>query len=100
MMSGLRRTVYEPELLGSAGTLAANRQWVDGEEFFLACYADNLTDFDLRSLIDAHMEHGHDRDPDGVPLAEPVGRRCRGTRPHRPGHRVRREAHASRFPTW
>lgn len=52
------RTFFEPELLGSAGTLAANRQWVDGEEFFLACYADNLTDFDLRSLIDAHRVHG------------------------------------------
>jgi len=48
------RTFFEPELLGSAGTLAANRQWVDGEEFFLVCYADNLTDFDLRSLIDVH----------------------------------------------
>ncbi len=48
------RTVFEPELLGSAGTLAANRQWVDAEEMFLACYADNLTDFDLRSLIDVH----------------------------------------------
>ena len=51
------RTVFEPELLGSAGTLLANRKWVEGEEFFLACYADNLTDFDLRSLIDAHREH-------------------------------------------
>jgi mannose-1-phosphate guanylyltransferase len=50
-------TVFEPELLGSAGTLLANRWWVDGEEMFLACYADNLTDFDLRSLIDAHAEH-------------------------------------------
>ena len=49
---------FEPELLGSAGTLRANRQWVDGEELFLACNADNLTDFDLRSLIDAHREHG------------------------------------------
>jgi mannose-1-phosphate guanylyltransferase len=49
-------TVFEPELLGSAGTLQANRRWVDGEEMFLACYADNLTDFDLRSLIDAHTE--------------------------------------------
>ena len=46
------RTFFEPELLGSAGTLLANRQWVEGEEFFLACNADNLTDFDLRSLID------------------------------------------------
>jgi mannose-1-phosphate guanylyltransferase len=52
------RTSFEPALLGSAGTLAANRQWVDGEEFFLACYADNLTDFDLRSLVDAHRAHG------------------------------------------
>ena len=25
---------------------------------FLACYADNLTDFDLRSLVEAHREHG------------------------------------------
>ena len=52
------RTIFEPELLGSAGTLLANRPWVEGEELFLACYADNLTDFDLRSLIDAHREHG------------------------------------------
>lgn len=51
------RTFFEPELLGSAGTLVANRGWVAGEELFLACYADNLTDFDLRSLIDAHREH-------------------------------------------
>jgi mannose-1-phosphate guanylyltransferase len=52
------RTFFEPVLLGSAGTLAANRDWVQDEEFFLACYADNLTDFDLRSLIDNHREHG------------------------------------------
>ena len=52
------RTVFEPELLGSAGTLAANRAWVDGEEMFLACYADNLTDFDLRSLAETHRAHG------------------------------------------
>jgi mannose-1-phosphate guanylyltransferase len=52
------RMFYEPELLGSAGTLAANRRWVDGEELFLVCYADNLTDFDLRSLVDAHLRHG------------------------------------------
>jgi len=51
------RTFFEPELLGSAGTLAANRDWVAGEDMFLACNADNLTDFDLRSLIDTHREH-------------------------------------------
>jgi mannose-1-phosphate guanylyltransferase len=78
------RMVYEPELLGSAGTLAANRQWVDGEELFLACNADNLTDFDLRSLVDAHREHGaiatltvfHSPNPSagGVVEIDPVGR--------------------------
>jgi mannose-1-phosphate guanylyltransferase len=52
------RTVFEPELLGSAGTLAANRAWVGGEQMFLACYADNLTDFDLRSLTGTHRAHG------------------------------------------
>ncbi len=52
------RLVFEPELLGSAGTLAANRRWVDSEEMFLACYADNLTDFDLRALVDAHRQDG------------------------------------------
>jgi mannose-1-phosphate guanylyltransferase len=52
------RMYYEPSLLGSAGTLLANRYWVGGDEFFLACYADNLTDFDLRSLTDAHRRHG------------------------------------------
>jgi mannose-1-phosphate guanylyltransferase len=52
------RLVLEAELLGSAGTLVANRDWVDGEELFLACNADNLTDFDLRDLISAHREAG------------------------------------------
>lgn len=51
------RVVFEPELLGSAGTLMANREWLDADEPFLACNADNLTDFDLRSLIQAHREH-------------------------------------------
>lgn len=51
------RTFFEPELLGSAGTLIANREWVDGEDMFLVCYADNLTDFDLQSLIQAHCRY-------------------------------------------
>jgi mannose-1-phosphate guanylyltransferase len=51
------RTCHEPELLGSAGTLVANRHWVKDDEYFLACNADNLTDFDLRDLVDAHRQH-------------------------------------------
>jgi mannose-1-phosphate guanylyltransferase len=50
-------TVFEPELLGSAGTLMANREWAEDEDFFLVCYADNLTDFDLSSLVAAHRAH-------------------------------------------
>lgn len=48
------QTSFEPKLLGSAGTLAANRQWVQGDDMFLVCNADNLTDFDLRSLVEFH----------------------------------------------
>ena len=51
------RTIFERELLGSAGTLKANGAWVRDEEFFLACNADNLTDFDLDSLITGHQDH-------------------------------------------
>jgi mannose-1-phosphate guanylyltransferase len=47
------RTVYEPTLLGSAGTLVANRGFLGEEEAFLALNADNLTDFDLRELLAA-----------------------------------------------
>jgi mannose-1-phosphate guanylyltransferase len=52
------RLVEEPELLGSAGTLLANRDFVEDEEMFLAVNADNLTDFNLGVLIDAHRAGG------------------------------------------
>jgi mannose-1-phosphate guanylyltransferase len=45
---------HERKLLGSAGTLHANRDFVAGEDMFLAINADNLTDFDLGVLVDAH----------------------------------------------
>ena len=48
------RIAHEPVLLGSAGTLRANREWVAREPMFLAVNADNLTDFDLGALVDAH----------------------------------------------
>lgn len=52
------RLFDEPELLGSAGTLLANREWLADEEMFLAVNADNLTDFDLGTLVDAHRRGG------------------------------------------
>jgi mannose-1-phosphate guanylyltransferase len=45
--------VHEGELLGTGGTVFANRQWFEGRPFLLA-HADNLTDFDVAGLIDAH----------------------------------------------
>lgn len=50
----LVRLSHEPVLLGSAGTLLANRDFVAGEAMFLTINADNLTDFDLGLLVDAH----------------------------------------------
>ncbi len=50
-------TSFERELLGSAGTLRANRGWLGDDESFLVCYADNLTDFDLRKLVAFHSQH-------------------------------------------
>lgn len=52
------RLIEEPVLLGSAGTLLAHRDAVCGEDAFLVAYADNLTDFDLRLLVDAHRAAG------------------------------------------
>lgn len=49
---------YEPELLGSGGTIRANRDFVRGEKDFLICYADNLTDADLTAFRRYHGEHG------------------------------------------
>jgi len=49
--------VYEPTLLGSAGTLAANWNFVDGDESFLVVYADNLTTFPLAELTAFHATH-------------------------------------------
>ena len=37
----------EPELLGSAGTVAENRDFVAGEKAFFILYADVLTNVDL-----------------------------------------------------
>jgi mannose-1-phosphate guanylyltransferase len=45
--------VHEAELLGTGGTVLANRDWF-GRQPFLVAHADNLTDFDVAVLIAAH----------------------------------------------
>ena len=50
------RIVYEEVLLGSGGTIKKNRDFVEGEETFFIFYADNLTNIDLRQMIEFHKE--------------------------------------------
>lgn len=58
--SGLRITlVHEPELLGSAGTVWANKGFVKTDTDFVIAYADNLTDADLTGLITFHRSYAH-----------------------------------------
>ena len=45
----------EPTLLGSAGTLAANREWVASEDYFWVLYADVLTNARLDRMLKFHL---------------------------------------------
>jgi len=45
--------VHEDELLGTGGTVLANRGWFQ-EQPFIVAHADNLTDFDVPGFIAAH----------------------------------------------
>jgi mannose-1-phosphate guanylyltransferase len=51
------RLVHESQLLGSAGTLAANRDWVVSERAFWILYADVLTNTNLRRMSAFHFSH-------------------------------------------
>lgn len=48
----------ETELLGSAGTIFANREWVSKEASFWVFYADVLTTANLDRMLDFHNRHG------------------------------------------
>ncbi len=63
---------YEPALLGSAGTVAANADLADGDGDIVIVSADNLSDIDLRPLIAFHRDHG---DPITVVLIRASNRR-------------------------
>lgn len=52
------RTTHEAELLGSAGTIAANPDLADGADAVLIIYADNLSDLDLGAFLEYHRSHG------------------------------------------
>lgn len=46
---------YEPQLLGSAGTIRHCRDFVDSEDDFMIFYADNLTSVDLKRFAEFHQ---------------------------------------------
>ena len=49
--------VREQEPRGNAGTVLANRDFVQGEDDFFILYADNLTDVSLPGLLAFHRTH-------------------------------------------
>jgi len=54
---GVRVHIYEePELLGSAGTLRANADWVRQEHDFWVFYGDVLTATDLEKMLGYHRQ--------------------------------------------
>jgi len=48
---------YEESLLGSAGTIAANRDFIGSAKDFYVFYADNLVSVDLEALRSLHFRH-------------------------------------------
>lgn len=51
------RLFEEPVLLGSAGTVRANRAWVESEPSFWVIYADVLTRANLARMAEFHQQH-------------------------------------------
>jgi mannose-1-phosphate guanylyltransferase len=52
------RLIYEGRLLGSAGTLAANREWIGSDPAFWILYSDVLTNTNLQLMSEFHRSHG------------------------------------------
>jgi mannose-1-phosphate guanylyltransferase len=52
------KLTYERHLLGSGGTIRKNWEFIEGEESFFIFYADNLTNINLRNMINFHNKHG------------------------------------------
>jgi mannose-1-phosphate guanylyltransferase len=48
---------WEPALLGSAGTVHANRSWADDADEIVVIYADNLSTVDLSEVLAFHRSH-------------------------------------------
>jgi histidinol-phosphate phosphatase family protein len=66
---------FEPELLGSAGTIAANSTFADDADEVIIVYGDNLSDVDLGRMLEFHRTHG---DPFTMLLFRPENPRACG----------------------
>lgn len=51
---------YEKELLGSAGTLLKNEEFIINENYFYIMYADNLTNINLTDFLEKFKKSNHD----------------------------------------
>jgi mannose-1-phosphate guanylyltransferase len=51
------RVIHEDHLLGSAGTIAANRAWIASDTAFWILYSDVLTNMNLLRMRDFHFLH-------------------------------------------
>jgi mannose-1-phosphate guanylyltransferase len=77
------RLIHEEALLGSAGTIAANRAWIGTDSSFWVLYSDVLTNMNLRRMGEFHRQNediatlGLYRVPDpsscGVALTDEAG---------------------------
>jgi mannose-1-phosphate guanylyltransferase len=55
--NGIRaRVMVEEQLLGSAGTLRANRHWIASDDLFWVFYADVLSSANLAGMLRMHLE--------------------------------------------
>jgi len=68
------REAYEPQLLGSAGTLTANADFIGPTDEALIVYADNLSNVDLTAFLAFH--HSHDDDLTMLLYRTPFPERC------------------------
>ena len=65
------RLFEEATLLGSAGTLRANRAWVDSESSFWVFYADVLTTANLTKMANFNWQHQGVATLGACPVADP-----------------------------
>jgi mannose-1-phosphate guanylyltransferase len=50
---------FEEKLLGSAGTLRENKNFIKNEKHFFICYADNLTNYNLSEFLNVHKKNNN-----------------------------------------